>query len=140
MGGRKKGRTTARSLAIEGARIAHDRYATDVVVLDLRSISPVTDYFVILTGTSDRQMRAVADEIVHAAADAGHRPLHVAGMDSAAWILLDFFDLVVHIFDDVHRQFYDLELIWGDAPRVRWQRPGGMGATAEGGPKDERRG
>jgi len=112
----------ARRLAVEAARIGHDRRCSDVVVLDLRGISPVTDYFVILTGISDRQMRSVADEIAAAAAEAGHALFHVAGADSSNWILLDFVDVVVHIFDGKHRRYYDLELIWGDAPRVRWAR------------------
>lgn len=92
-------------------------------MLDLRGISPVTDFFVIFTGTSDRQMRSIGDEITDAAAAGGHRLLHAAGMDSGGWILLDLVDVVVHIFDHMHRQYYDLELIWGDAPRVRWKPP-----------------
>ncbi len=112
----------ARGLAIQAARTAHERHCGDVIVLDLRGISPVTDYFVIVTGTSDRQMRSVADEIVQEAAKAGQRPFHVAGRDSATWILLDFVEVVVHLFDERHRRFYDLELIWGDAPRPRWRR------------------
>ncbi len=123
---------TTRQLAVEAARIASDRHGEDIVVLDLRGISPVADYFVIFTGTSERQMSAVAGEIAEAAAKAGHKAIHVAGMGSnqparrslggGGWILLDFFDVVVHIFDDEHRKYYDLELIWGDAPRVRWKK------------------
>ena len=134
-----KRKPSARALAIQAARIAHDRHATDVCVLDLRGISPVTDYFVILTGTSDRQMRALADEIVDAAAAGGHKLLNAAGVDSATWILLDFVDVVVHLFDDVHRSYYDLELIWGDAPRVRWRLSPKRAAGKEGGDKSGRR-
>ena len=118
----KQRQASARRLAIGVARVAHERHCTDIVVLDLRGISPVTDYFVISTGTSDRQMRAVAEEITATAAEGGHRPFNVAGTNSARWILLDFFDVVVHLFDDEYRRFYDLELIWGDAPRLRWRR------------------
>jgi len=107
---------------VEAARVGEDRRCSDIVVLDLRGISPVTDYFVILTGISDRQMRSVADEIAAAAAKAGHALFNVAGANSSNWILLDFVDVVVHIFDEKHRRYYDLELIWGDAPRVRWAR------------------
>jgi len=114
---------SARALAVEAARVAHDRHGADIRVLDLRGISPVTDFFVIFTGTSGRQMRAVADEIVDVAAQGAQRLYKAAGMDSGRWILLDFVDVVVHIFDDEHRRYYDLELIWGDAPRVRWRRP-----------------
>ena len=113
---------TTRQLAAEAARIAESRHCADIVVLDLRGISPVTDYFVIFTCTSDRQMRSLADEIADDAAKAGHRLYNVAGRDSAQWVLLDFVDVVVHLFDSEHRSYYDLELIWGDAPRVRWRR------------------
>ena len=113
----------ARRFAAAAARVARDRHCTDVLVLDLRGISPVTDYYVIVTGTSDRQMRAVADELAEAAGENGLRLYNAAGMNSGGWILLDFVDVVAHIFDEEHRRYYDLELIWGDAPRVRWQRP-----------------
>ena len=112
----------ARELAIAAARIAGDNNATDVVVLDLRGVSPVTQYFVICTGTSDRQMRAVADEIAKGGRRVGQRVWQVAGEKSAEWIVMDFVDVVVHIFDQAHRRYYDLELIWGEAPRVRWRR------------------
>ena len=114
---------TARSLAIAGARIASDDNCQDIIVLDLRGISPVTDYFVLCTGTSDRQMRAVADEIAAHGKKIGQKVWHVAGAESAEWVLLDFVDVVVHVFDERHRRYYDLELIWGEAPRVQWQRP-----------------
>ena len=104
------------------ARLAVDRHGRDIAVLDLRGISPVTDYFVIITGTSDRQMRAVADEIVQEAAPAGWKPYNPADTRSDKWVLVDFVDVVVHVFEQAARRFYDLELIWGDAPRVRWQR------------------
>ena len=108
--------------AVEVARLAADTRCEEVLILDLRGDSPVTDYYVIATGTSDRQMRAVADEIGRYGADRGNRPWHVAGMDSASWILLDFVDVVVHLFSQDVRHYYDLELLWGDAPRVEWAR------------------
>ena len=114
----------AREFAIEAARIAEDRNGEDIVVLDLRDKSPVTDYFVIVTGTSGRQMRAVAQDICDFGADHGQSVWRQAGMDSAVWIVLDFVDTVVHLFDAEHRAYYDLELIWGDTPHVSWQRPG----------------
>ncbi len=107
-------------MAIEAARLAASRHCDDIKVLDLRGISPVTDYFVIATGTSDRQMRSVADEIADTGAKAGHPLYRGAGLDSAQWILLDFVNVVVHLFDSEHRSYYDLELIWGDAAKVRW--------------------
>ena len=125
MAGRVKRNDAARTLAIGAARIAHDTHCEDIVVLDLRGISPVTDYFVIATGTSDRQMRSVADDIAEHGKAIGQRVWRVAGMDSARWILLDFVDVVVHLFDGERRGYYDLELIWGEAPKVKWRRRGG---------------
>ena len=123
MGGRQpKRKDSARELAIEAARLAEQSNCYDIVVMDLRKVSPVTDYFVICTGTSDRQMRTVAHEIVEHGDSLGQQVWHVDGTDSAEWILLDFVDVVVHLFDQPHRQYYDLELIWGAAPKVRWRR------------------
>jgi ribosome-associated protein len=117
-----KPKDTARAFAIEVARLAEDRHCTNIVVLDLHDISPVTDYFVICTGTSDRQMRSVADEMIDLGKKTKNAVYNTAGMDQSDWVLLDFVDLVVHLFDDAHRRYYDLELIWGDAPHVRWRK------------------
>ena len=107
----------AKAFAVEAARVAADRHCSDIVVLDLRGISPATDYFVIVTGTSDRQMRTVADEISEAAKKQGMKRFGRAGYEQGRWILLDFIDIVVHIFDSEYRDYYDLELLWGDAKR-----------------------
>ncbi len=112
----------ARKLAIEAARLASDSHCEDIVVLDLRGISPVTDYFVIATGTSPRQMRSVADDIASFGKSIGQPVWQKAGMDSSQWVLLDFVDLVVHVFDSQARGYYDLELMWGEAPHVKWKR------------------
>jgi ribosome-associated protein len=113
----------SRSLAVEAARAAEQNNCTDIVVLDLRGVSPVTDYFVIATGTSNRQMRSVHDDIIARGQSAGQRVWQVAGLEAADWIVLDFVDVVVHLFDAEHRRYYDLEMMWGDAPRVRWRKP-----------------
>ena len=105
-----KQNTKAKVLALAAAKLAAERHCTNIVVLDLRDISPATDYFMIATGTSDRQMRSVADDICVAARDQGY--------DQGRWILLDFFDVVIHIFDTEYRDYYDLELLWGDAKRL----------------------
>ena len=114
-------RDAARKLAMAAARIAQGDHAEDIVVLDLRGISPVTDYFVICTGTSGRQLRTVAGQIAEYGKSVGQAVWHVAGKEAGDWILLDFVDVVVHLFERSRRQFYDLELIWGEAPRVAWQ-------------------
>jgi ribosome-associated protein len=113
---------SARDLAVAAAGIAHDDNCQEIVVLDLRGVSPVTDYFVIATGSSDRQMRSVADDISRRAASVGQKVWHVAGREAADWIVMDFVDVVVHLFDEEHRRYYDLELIWGEAPKVDWRR------------------
>jgi ribosome-associated protein len=114
---------SGRRLAVEAARLAEDRNAEDIVVLDLRGRSPVTDYFVIATGTSDRQIRSLADELERLGRSIDQKVWHVAGRESADWIVMDFVDVVVHLFNESLRTHYDLELIWGEAPRVRWRRP-----------------
>jgi len=112
----------ARSFAIAAARLAQDSKATDVVVIDLRGLSGVADFFVVGTGTSDRQMRAVLDTI-HEHARAGGRRLFTSLDNSGpTWMLADYVDVVVHMFDEEHRTFYDLDGLWGDAPRVEWQK------------------
>jgi ribosome-associated protein len=111
-------------LAVAAARIAHERHCENVVVLDLRGKSPVTNYFVIATGTSARLMRSVAEEICEFGAERGQSVWRQAGMDSSVWIVLDFVYVVVHLFDSEHRAYYDLELIWGDTPHVTWEQPG----------------
>lgn len=110
----------ARELAIESARIAAADNCRDVVVLDLRGVSPVTDYFVIATGTSSRQLRTVADDLSKRGRELGSKVWQIAGLESSDWIVLDFVDVVVHLFDEPHRRYYDLELIWGESPRVDW--------------------
>lgn len=112
----------ARKLAIQAAKLAQDGNCEQIVVLDLRGVSPVTDYFVIATGSSDRQMRSVADDVVEHGKDVGQNVWRQAGLEAADWIVLDFVDVVVHLFDGEHRRYYDLEMLWGDVPHVRWRR------------------
>jgi ribosome-associated protein len=108
----------AKAFALAAAKVAAGRHCSDIVVLDLTGMSPATDYFVIATGTSDRQMRTVADEICEAARNQGFQRFGRAGYEQARWILLDFIDVVIHIFDSEYRDYYDLELLWGDAERL----------------------
>ncbi|HUT59049.1 MAG TPA: ribosome silencing factor [Phycisphaerae bacterium] len=131
MAKRTSKKDSARKLAIEAARIAHDNQSQDVVVLDLRGISPVTDYFVICTATSGRQMRAVAEKIADYGESVGQPVWHSAGAGRGQWAVLDFVDVVLHVFDETRRRYYDLELIWGAAPKVRWKRRSRTGGPAE---------
>ena len=114
----KKQDSNAKTFALAAAQVAAGRHCSDIVVLDLRGKSPATDYFVIATGTSDRQMRTVANEICEEARKAGLSRFGRAGYEHARWILLDFIDVVVHIFDEPFREYYDLELLWGDAEKL----------------------
>lgn len=106
---------------LEAARLVRDRHARDVVLLDVRPISQIADYFLIATGTSDRQINAVADELKQLGKKHGNPPWRIAGRDTGEWVVMDFVDLVVHLFSDELRDYYDLELIWGAARRVDWQ-------------------
>jgi len=109
---------TAKQFALAAGKLAQQRHCTDIVVLDLSGKSPATDYFVIVTGTSDRQMRTVSDEVSALARKQGMERFGRAGYEQARWILLDYVDVVIHIFDAEYRDYYDLELLWGDAERL----------------------
>jgi ribosome-associated protein len=97
---------------------AEDKKAIDITLLDLRKTGGFADYFLICSGTSGRQIRAIADAIMEALASAGSRPDHVEGYDRSEWVLLDYFDFIVHIFAPEPRVFYGLERLWGNAERV----------------------
>jgi ribosome-associated protein len=97
---------------------AEDKKAVDVALLDLRKAAGFADYFLICSGTNPRQIRAIADGIVEALARAGSKPAHVEGYDRSEWILLDYFDFIVHVFAPETRLFYGLERLWGNAERV----------------------
>jgi ribosome-associated protein len=116
----KKTAPDSKDFAIEAARIAANLHCTDIVILDLKGVSPATDYFVIATGTSDRQMRTVADDVTEAGHKIGYNRFGRAGYEQGKWILVDFVDVVVHVFDKEYREFYALELLWGDAKQVKF--------------------
>ncbi|HKA57541.1 MAG TPA: ribosome silencing factor [Gemmatimonadales bacterium] len=105
-----------------------DRKAVDPVVLDLRGISTATDYFVIVSGTSDAHVRGMAEYVVSALAPSGIEPHHVEGLAQGRWVLLDYVDFVVHVFHPDLRGFYQLERLWGDAPVVAAGDAEGTGA------------
>jgi ribosome-associated protein len=111
----------AREMAIALARVAADTRCTNVVLLDVSHISPITDFFILGTGTSPRQMRTVCDECTETAQTAGFGTLSTSGYESSSWICVDFVDIVLHIFSDEARAFYDLDNLWADARRIEWQ-------------------
>jgi ribosome-associated protein len=99
---------------------ADNKKAENIVVLDVRKLSSVTDYFVICSGTSEPHLRAISDEIsTRLREDQGLRPRAVDGTLQTAWIVMDFFDVIVHVMRQDVREKYDLEALWGDAPRVK---------------------
>jgi ribosome-associated protein len=99
------------------AELAIERKAADVVVLDLRGISSATDFFVLCSGTSDIHVRAVAEHLIEELKGEGTRAGHVEGLEGGRWVLVDYIDFVVHVFHPSARDFYQLETLWGDAPR-----------------------
>ena len=100
---------------------ADDRKAVDLKVLHLEKVTDFTDYFLICSGTSERQVQAIADAVLERMREEKVRPLHIEGYNRGQWVLLDFGDFVVHIFQDEPRKFYALERLWGDAPDVTAQ-------------------
>ena len=98
--------------------VASEKLAEDIVMLDLRQLAPFTDYFVIMSGGSSRQLEALEDDITQALREAGARRFHREGTPASGWILLDFSDVIVHIFGPEEREFYELERLWAQAPQV----------------------
>lgn len=94
--------------------------ARDIVGIDLRDVSPVADYFLIMSGSNKPQLKAISDNIEEKLAEQGLKPLRVEGYREAEWILLDYGALVVHIFADEQREYYNLERLWGDAPAYKF--------------------
>jgi ribosome-associated protein len=97
---------------------AEDKKAHDLVVLDLQKAAGFTDFFVIASGANTRQVRAIADAVMEALGGEGVKPAHVEGYDRSEWILLDYFDFIVHVFAPETRMFYSLERLWGNAERI----------------------
>lgn len=90
----------------------------------MRELSPVTDFFVIATGTSARQMRTVIDDLEELAEKLEYRAISRSGYESETWILIDFVDVIIHVFNDDSRRYYDLDNLWADAPRLEWNAQG----------------
>ncbi|HZR15782.1 MAG TPA: ribosome silencing factor [Verrucomicrobiae bacterium] len=110
----------SRKLALLCRTLAENRKAEDIAILDVRDLSSVTDYFVLASGTSEPHLRAIVDELTEKLRDEhGLRPRAVDGTFQAAWVVLDFFDVIVHVMRQDVRERYDLETLWGDAPRIR---------------------
>ena len=113
----------SKKLASLCRELADNKKAENIAVLDVRELSSITDYFVIATGTSEPHLRAISDEIIDKLRDEyGVRPRAIDGNLQTAWLVLDYFDVIVHIMRADIREHYDLEALWGDAPRVKPRR------------------
>ncbi len=113
----------SKTLALRCRELADDKKGEDIAVLDLRKVSSVADYFVIVTGTSEPHLRAIVDEItIKLSEEAGLRPRAQDGTLKTSWVVLDYADVLVHVMRSTVRQHYDLEGLWSDAPKVRARR------------------
>jgi ribosome-associated protein len=110
----------SREVAVTAARAAAAKQATDVTILDVQGLIVITDYFVIASGQTDRQVKTIVEEVEKAVRDLGEKPVRREGEADSRWVLLDYVDVVVHVFAEEEREYYDLERLWRDAPRIRW--------------------
>ena len=114
-------RAAARELAIVAARAADAKGARDVVILEVGDVLVVADEFVIASAPNDRLVRAIVDDVERQVGEAGFgKPLRVEGLDDRHWVLMDYGDVVVHVFLDETREYYELERLWSDVPRLAW--------------------
>lgn len=113
---------TSTEFAIEVARLASQSHCHQVVVLDVRGLCNITDYFVLVTGTSNRQMQSVGEEASELAEQRGYQSKCETGQETGSWVVVDFFDVILHLFVQETREFYDLDGLWADAPRVTWDQ------------------
>ena len=106
-------------LAERAAHLALEKKASDILILDVRGLTSAADHFVICSADSETQVKAIAENVAEKMREEGDKPWHVEGLESRRWVLIDFVDVVVHVFYSETRQFYGLENLWGDAPMTR---------------------
>jgi ribosome-associated protein len=106
--------------AVAVARAMADKQGERIVILDVRDLIVITDYFVICSGASDRQVKTIIDSVEDSLRSLDRRPVRREGETEAGWMLLDYVDVVVHVFGEELRDYYDLERLWADAPRIAW--------------------
>jgi ribosome-associated protein len=114
--------TPAADRAVLSARVAADNKARDILVLDMRGITSLYDFLVLATGSSRRQIHTIAEEVDAALAKVGDTRLGIEGYQASHWVVQDYGDVVVHVFDPETRGYYNLDDLWADAPRVDWER------------------
>jgi len=120
----------SREVALAAARAAASKQAEDIAILDVREVIVITDFFVICTGGSDRQVRTLVDAVEKELRGLGVRPVRREGQSEGRWVLLDYVDVVIHAFAPEERQFYDLERLWRDAPTLDWEEQAGATGAA----------
>jgi ribosome-associated protein len=111
----------SRLVAVAAARAAAEKQGEDISVLDVRSLIVITDYFVIVSGSTSRQVKTIVDSVEDALRGLGVKPLRREGETEGRWVLLDYVDIVVHVFGAEERRYYDLERLWKDADRLSWE-------------------
>lgn len=114
--------TNLRSFAVKAAELLADRHCEDIRLIDVRGVSQVCDYVLIGTGTSDRQMKSVAQELEDLGQEHHNAVFRSSRDEGGTWIVIDFVDLVAHLFEPAQRSYYDLETLWSDAQIVDWKR------------------
>jgi ribosome-associated protein len=112
---------TSLDRACLSARVAAENKGRDILVLDMRGITPLYDFFVIATGTSRRQIHTITEEIDAALHECGDERLSVEGYEASSWVVQDYGDVMVHVFNPQTREYYALEDLWADAPRIDWE-------------------
>jgi ribosome-associated protein len=110
-----------RTLAVRAARAAAEKQGRDIQVLQVRDLIAITDYFVIASGMTDRQVKAIGDGVEDELRRSGAKPIRREGERDMRWLLLDYADIIVHVFHEEDRAYYELERLWRDAPLVRWE-------------------
>ena len=114
---------TPRQLALLAAEVCDEKKAKEIIVLDVRKITTISDYFIVCSTSNERQARAIAEGMRMRMKELGRREMGVEGIEDARWVLQDFGDIVLHIFHESQREFYDIEGLWADAKQVRWKKP-----------------
>ncbi len=114
-----------RAFLIEAARLLNDLHCEDIVLFDVQGLSDLTDFILIATGTSDRQIKGVAGQVDDLAQGHGLDRFGIERDADSTWLVLDYVDTIVHLFEPVARAHYDLEMLWGDAPKIAWRRTDG---------------
>ena len=123
--------TRLRNFAIEAARLANASHLTDVMLLDVRGLSQITDFIVLGTGVSNRQIQSVGEEIAELAEKQDIIRLGREVDGSTRWYIIDLGGVMIHLFDGATRAHYDIEMLWGDAPRLRWRKSASAKAEQE---------